>query len=170
MPLAVACVCAIVAACAGAAEQAVIGQFFSASRLLDRTSLDGFATVVFDPRTQGIVTDFSVQSISPEQRKPLPPTSLARARQGTKAEDGTLAKSTEEYRIALSIDAGGRAALDVTKYEGELISKDVTVAASVRLPDGATVQKTLVVTLQRARLRGSPEITGRWIVTHVLEN
>jgi hypothetical protein len=42
-------------------------------------------------------------------------------------------------------------------------TKDVTIAAPVVLPDGQTVQKTLVVTLQRA----SGERAGRWLVTGV---
>jgi hypothetical protein len=212
---------ALVAACSGA-EQAIVGQFFNASRLRDNTSLDNFATVIFDPRTQGTVTTFSVNAVGPEQRKPLPLKSLAKAQDDAKAEDAEFSKRKDEYQSAnleaiqrviraereqeklapkdaevqaawtkfreesatvskkladarrtlrsetqlvdLSVNAG-RTAIDVTKYEGELVSKDVTVSAPVRLPDGSTVQKTIVITLQRATLRGDKEITGRWIVT-----
>jgi hypothetical protein len=52
------------ASCAGAAEQSVLSQFFSASRLLDLTSLSNVATVLFDPRTDGIVVSFTVQAIT----------------------------------------------------------------------------------------------------------
>ena len=47
--------------------------------------------------------------------------------------------------------------------DGQALTKDVTVDASVELPDGQTVQKTLDVTLQRARSDNS----SRWIVTGV---
>lgn len=58
--------------------------------------------------------------------------------------------------------------IDVTKHDGELVSKDVTIDAPVRLPDGQTVQKKLMVTLQRAVLKGDKgDITGRWIVTGI---
>ena len=35
------------------------------------------------------------------------------------------------------------------KFQGELMSKDVTLNAQVKMPDGQTAQKTLVVTIQR---------------------
>ncbi len=57
----------IAAGCSGGAEQAIIGQFFAASRLVDRTALEKVATVAFDPRTQGTVTRFSIQRVSPER-------------------------------------------------------------------------------------------------------
>ena len=46
---------------------------------------------------------------------------------------------------------------------GGTTTKDVTIAAPVVLPDGQTVQKTLVVTLRRA----NGENGGRWLVTGV---
>ena len=54
---------------------------------------------------------------------------------------------------------------------GEMLEKDVTVDASVRTPDGQTVQKRLVVTLSRAQMTDAAgkSTTGRWIVTSVRE-
>jgi hypothetical protein len=49
------------------------------------------------------------------------------------------------------------------------VSKDVTVSAPVKTPGGETVQKTLVLTLQRAILKGDKDIEGRWIVTKCRE-
>lgn len=49
------------------------------------------------------------------------------------------------------------------RTEGQTVAKDVTIEAPVVLPDGRTVQKTLVVTLQR----GSGGDSRRWIVTGV---
>ena len=47
----------------------------------------------------------------------------------------------------------------------QTVTKDVTVVAPVVLPDGQTVRKTLVVTLQR----GSGSDSRRWMVTGVRE-
>ena len=47
--------------CSTASERALLDQFFAASRLRDRTALARFATVVFEPRTDGIVAEFVVQ-------------------------------------------------------------------------------------------------------------
>lgn len=57
--------------------------------------------------------------------------------------------------------------IDVTKYDGELGSKDVTVRAPVNMPNGQTSTTTLIVTLQRAELKGETAITGRWVVANV---
>jgi hypothetical protein len=60
--------------------------------------------------------------------------------------------------------------IDVTEYDGVLASKDMTLSANVRMPDGQSVKKTLVVTLQQARLKGpTGDMEGRWIVTTVRE-
>lgn len=57
--------------------------------------------------------------------------------------------------------------VDLTKYDGELVSKDVTISADVKLPDGKTSKKTLIVTMQRALLKGDKDINGRWIITDI---
>jgi hypothetical protein len=53
-------------ACAGGYEQALLAQFFTASRLIDRTALQNMATVIFDPRTDGTVLRFDVERIASE--------------------------------------------------------------------------------------------------------
>ena len=95
-------------ACAGP-ERPVIEQFFSASRLRDRTALQQIATVVFEPRERGIVTQFEV----------------------------------------VQVDA---------RADGSRERKNVTIAAPVAMPDGRTIQKTLVISMER-------NDAGRWIVT-----
>lgn len=54
-------------------------------------------------------------------------------------------------------------AVTAERADGQAVTKDVTVDAMVILPDGLTVQKTLVVTLQR----GSGGNSSRWMVTAV---
>jgi hypothetical protein len=54
----------------------------------------------------------------------------------------------------------------VEEMDGTMVSKDISVAATVRGPDGATSQKNLVMTAQRAVVKGaSGERQGRWIIT-----
>ena len=126
-------------------EQPILQQFFSASRLRDNTTLAGFAAASFEPGADGIITSFTITNVSPEQRKPL---------------------ASETVVVDMSIN-GGPTHVDVTKYDGELVSKDVSIAAPVKLPSGQTAQKNYVVTMQRAVLHADKELTGRWIITAI---
>ena len=58
---------------------------------------------------------------------------------------------------------------DLTKADGEVFSKDVTINATVKLPDGTTTPKTLVITMQRVRLKNaSPDgLMGRWVIAGI---
>jgi hypothetical protein len=221
--LAVLSLTVLSASCSGGSEQSIIGQFFDASRLRDNTALARVSVVMFDPSSQGTVTSFMVQNISPEQRKPLAFKSLEKAQDDAKAEDDAFSRRKEDYQNAnleaiqrvlaaerdkdklnskdaevqtawtkfreesanvskkvaesrrnlrseiqlvnLSVNAGGRTAIDVTKHDGEMAWKEVTVAAPVQLPNGQTAQKTFVITMQRALLKADKEIAGRWIIT-----
>lgn len=113
--LAVAIVTAVILSGCAAPEQALLEEFFAASRLRDRTALQAVSTVTFEPLQQGIVRTFGITGVTAE------------------------------------------------RVDGHMVTKDVTVAAPVILPDGRAVQKTLVVTLQRA---GGGD-SRRWIVTGV---
>jgi hypothetical protein len=208
--------------CSGAAEQPILNQLFTASRLRDNTTLNGFSMVALDPRTQGSVLSFSITSVSPESGTPLGLKSLAKVHDDAKAEDAAFNKRRADYAqqngeaVSRVVKAGREAKLkgndaevqaawfkmidegrdiarkitdakrklasesavvdmsvadprnpvDATKLDGELVSKNVTVDANVRLPNGQTTPKTYVVTMQRAVLKGPKgDITGRWIVT-----
>jgi hypothetical protein len=91
------------------AEQVLLEQFFSASRLRDRTALEQIATVMFEPRQQGTVASFTIVKVE-----------------------------------------------DLESSNGMPASKQVTVSAPVRLPDGQTATKKIILVLQRR---------DRWIVT-----
>ena len=56
------------AACGHRQETALLDQFFSASRLRDRTAAQSVATVFFDPADQGLVRQFTVRTVTPEER------------------------------------------------------------------------------------------------------
>ena len=101
---------ACLTACANhGAEQQLLDQFFSASRLRDRTALQPIATVIFEPREQGTVAAFTIVKVD-----------------------------------------------DLEHANGEVVSKQVTVSAPVRLPDGQTATKKIILVLRRR---------DRWMVT-----
>lgn len=215
------------AGCSGAAEQPILNQLFTASRLRDNTTLNGFSMVALDPRTQGSVTNFSIVSVTPQATTPLTLKALGQAYAAAKADDDAFTKRHDEYQLAhpeevtrvikagrdaklkgpdaevqaawfKMIDEGigvsrkvseakrklasesavidmsvsdPRNPIDATKYDGVLVSKDVTVDATVRTGPGQLVPRTYVVTMKRAVLKGGPrgDITGRWIVTGLKE-
>ena len=102
---------ALLAACGHPAEKALVDQFFSASRLRDRTATQSIATVFFDPKEQGLVRQFTIKSVTPEE------------------------------------ESGG------------IVSKNVTINASVESLVGVTSEKTIFVTMQR-RPNAAWMITG----------
>jgi hypothetical protein len=55
---------------------------------------------------------------------------------------------------------------DLTAAEGQMESKDVTIDATVKAPDGSSSHKNLVVTMQRAVTK-NPDKTGKWIFTAI---
>jgi hypothetical protein len=59
------------AGCAPRAEEPILGAFFHASRLRDRTALQRLATASFDPSVQGIVTSFEITSVSARRERNL---------------------------------------------------------------------------------------------------
>src|SRR3954471_429699 len=87
-------------ACSGGAEQPILNQFFTASRLRDNTSLQNFATVSFDPQKQGAVTSFTITSVTPEERKALNVKTFAKALDDARAEDAAYSKRKDQYYTA----------------------------------------------------------------------
>jgi hypothetical protein len=79
------------------------------------------------------------------------------------------AKHNNERALAVnSLTAPGRDDVDVSNMDVDLITKQVTVNAQVREPNGATTPKTLVFTLQKAVGKGTGgEQEGRWIITSI---
>ena len=72
----------------------------------------------------------------------------------------------EEARIAGASTYDPSNPIDVSQFEGELISKDVTIEATVT-KDGVEEDRTMVLTLQKVELDGGEDglIDGRWIIT-----
>lgn len=90
-------------------------------------------------------------------------------------ETGAEAKKVSSARTALqgarpvaelSLSSPGGDPPPIEEMDGNLVSKDISVAATVRGPDGATSQKNFLVTAQRAVVKGgSGERAGKWIIT-----
>lgn len=78
--------------------------------------------------------------------------------------------SNERALAVNSLTAPGRPDVDVAAMETELITKQVTVNAQVREPNGNSTQaRTIVFTLQKAIGKGADGQTreGRWIITGI---
>lgn len=210
-----------------AAEENLVRQFFRASGLRDSQTLSNFATVSFEPKTEGTVGtgDFEVTAVSPERTEPLRVIELDRAL--TEAEEANKtfndkkkvyqdanadaidrvlkaesagrkltgrdaqvqaewtkwrdessaeAKKVSAARMALA-DARPIAELSlmansgaptptVEELNGTLVSKDISITATVRDAAGATSQKNYVMTVQRAVVKSDKgERMGKWIIT-----
>jgi hypothetical protein len=67
-----------------------------------------------------------------------------------------------------SLAQPGQPAFDAAKFEGNLVSKDVTLSADMRTPDGQTAKKTLVVTIQRVEgTLAGVQRSGKPIITRI---
>jgi hypothetical protein len=62
----------------------------------------------------------------------------------------------------------GAATPTIEEMDGTMVSKDITIAATVKAPDGGTSQKNYVITAQRAIVKGKEgDRQGRWIITGI---
>lgn len=214
---------AFVAGCSRPPEQQFLTQFFRAARARDNTTVGRMSAVEIDPRTQGTVGDFTIESISEETRTPLTFKPLFEAEQKAQEEEKAFLKTKIDYQTAnikaieevlkLEAQAGakftaaqqkvkdewdkwregisqharntanataaikrgtgvaeasltvpGQPPLDPKTFEGETIKKDVTVKAQFTSPEGATSEKTLVITIERVAGGGRE---GRPIITKI---
>jgi hypothetical protein len=222
-PLLLVPVALLVVGCSRPPEHQFLNQFFRAASARDNTTVGRMSAVTIDPRTQGSVEDFSIESVSPETRTPLTFKPLFEAEAKAVEEEKAFLKTKIEYQNAnikaieeilkleavadakltpaqqktkeewnkwregiaahartssaataaikratgvaeASLTQPGQPALDPRTFEGETIKKDVTVKASVKTPDGATSDKTLVITIERVAGGGRE---GRPIITKI---
>ena len=217
----------MVVGCSRPPEQQFLTQFFRATRARDNTTIGRMSAVELDARTQGVVEDFSIESISPERRTPLTFAPLFAAAAKAAEEEKAFLKTKIEYQNAnikaieqvikleadpaakmtpeqlkvkaewdkwregiasharaeasaraliksstgiaeASLTQPNRPPLDPRTFEGETIAKDVVVAAKVKTPEGATVDKTLTITIERvASNTGGTAREGRPIITKI---
>ena len=78
-------------------------------------------------------------------------------------------KVTKERATALaSLTPVGRDDVDLAGMRVDIITEPITVTAQVQSPDGQTMPRTMVITLQRASgKRGDQAIEGRWIIMSI---
>ena len=90
-----------------------------------------------------------------------------RTMDNTKAvSDARQALSEEQNTASLSVYNANNP-LDLGAYEGQIVTKDVAVTATVTIDENATEQQ-LTVTLQRTILENGEEpIEGRWVIANV---
>jgi hypothetical protein len=143
--------------CSTASERALLDQFFAASRLRDRTALARFSTVVFEPRRDGIVKEFVVLRATRERQLYEHPAFAA----GSKVPSEVPAERQRVINLSL---ADPTDPFDPGQYQTVFSEKDVTVSAQVGLADGTDATRSIVLTLQRARVEDEHPRAGRWIV------
>ena len=136
-------------ACAASPEEQVLTRFFEASRALDSTALSRLATITFNPRIDGSIQLFSIAERGPEQR---------------------VAATDQDWEASKrSLDAATGQEIDVANAAVEIVTRQVTLKADVRSPEGVVAPGVLTVTLRRAiaTQKSGATVEGRWIVTRL---
>ena len=88
------------------------------------------------------------------------------AQHSRRLSDARTQLTRERGQAVGSLTPPGQPDVDVSNMDVELVSKEVTVTAQVRTPEGQTVPRTLVFTFQRAvGTEGGETRQGRWIIT-----
>src|SRR5919106_5732957 len=83
-----------------ASEENLVRQFFRASGLRDSQTLSNFATVSFEPKTEGTVTDFEVTAVSPERSEPLRVVEMSKALEEAEAANKAFNEKKKTYQDA----------------------------------------------------------------------
>jgi hypothetical protein len=110
-----------------ASEENLVRQFFRASGLRDSQTLSNFATVSFDAKSEGTVSNFEITSVSPERSEPLRVIELSQAVTEAEAENKAFNEKKKTYQ-----DANSDAIERVLKAESagrKLTGRDAQVQA-----------------------------------------
>jgi hypothetical protein len=103
-------------ACTARPERATLDEFFTQSRLLDKTALQHISTVIFDPQADGIVERFDISGMSKEENNTKTVTVSAQVRMPG---SGGLTEKTILLTLAKGIlknDAAARGRWIVTGF------------------------------------------------------
>jgi hypothetical protein len=92
-------------------------------------------------------------------------------------EQAAHSKAVSEAQQALAAERGiaelsvfnAANPVNVNDYDGQLITKEVTINASVKTPDNKSVDRKLLIRLSRAELKNAAgdQRSGRWIITEI---
>jgi len=76
-------------------------------------------------------------------------------------------KSNEGRQVVELSCVDQRNPIDVSAYDGSLVTREVTITGKVKPPTGETVEKTFVFTISQATLKNvnGKDFVGRWIIT-----
>ena len=91
-----------------------------------------------------------------------------RTKKNAKMVSHALAELTREQNTASLIVFDPGNPVELTQYEGEVLTKAVSITATVHLDGSETVQ-AMVISLQKAVLTGSDDSTieGRWVIANI---
>lgn len=89
---------ALTVGCSSPPEEALLRQFFRASQLRDNGTLSNFAAASFDPRKDGVVSNFDIVSVGEERKTPLALQDLAKAHDAARQADEDFSKKMKSYQ------------------------------------------------------------------------
>ena len=145
-----------------ASEENLVRQFFRASGLRDSQTLANFATVSFEPKTEGTVGtgDFEVTAVSPERTEPLRVIELSKAVSEAEAANKVFNEKKKAYQ-----DANSEAIDRVLKAESakrNLTGRDAQVQAEWtkwRDESGAEAKKVSAARMELSNARPIAELS-----------
>jgi hypothetical protein len=95
---------------------------------------------------------------------------VSEADEHTKAVSDAMRQLSDSRGIAeLSLSRPNGATVDATQFEGVMVSKEITINATIKTPDGQTETKKLLCVMQRPQMKdeSGKDLIGRWIITSV---
>ncbi len=122
------CALLIIAACSSPPiEQQVLTTFFRAARVRDNTTLASISAVNFDPRTEGSVQDFKIDSIGAQQHRKLELQQLTEEQDKIRADQVEFTKKMRDFyqSNSVAIDRASKAQQakqPVTGKDAELLA------------------------------------------------
>jgi hypothetical protein len=112
------CALLVVVACGSTPiEQQLLTQFFRAARVRDNTTLAGMSAVNFDPRTEGSVEDFKIDSIGEPQRRKLQLQEFADEQEKIRNDQIEFTKKMRDFYQSNSIAIDRAAKADQAKQQ-----------------------------------------------------
>ena len=134
-------------------EQQLLTQFFRAARVRDNTTLAGMSAVNFDPRTDGSVQDFTIDSIGAQQHRKLDLQQLADEQDKIRTEQVEFTKKMRDFyqSNSIAIDRASKADQAQQPVRGQ----DATLLAEWKKWD--TDSRDLERKLSQARQRVARE-------------
>ncbi len=137
-----------VVGCSRPPEHKFLNQFFRAAKARDNTTVGRMSAVMIDPREQGSIEKFSIESIGPETRTPLTFKPLYEAEAKAAEEEKAFLKTKIEYQNAhikaieeiLKLEAVADAKLNAAqqKVKDEWNTWRTGIADHARVTAGAT--------------------------------